>query len=122
MGRLAFGLWSFVPVHLRVKDAVTHDAGDRGRLGLEVGLKERLVQLFHNGHERLYAVADVSWSKGEGRLRIRTFFSSERVTLKADSNSAVMLGIRALCRCAKFETTSKTRVSYNPSEPMSVLP
>ena len=50
---LAFRLRGLVPVHLRVENTIPYDPGDRCRLGLEIGLEQRLVQLFHHGHEGL---------------------------------------------------------------------
>ena len=52
-GPVTFGRGRLVPVHLRIEDAVAHDGGEGGGLGLEVALEERLVQLLHDGHQRL---------------------------------------------------------------------
>lgn len=50
---LAFGLRRLVPVHLGIEDTAADDGGECGGLGLEVALEERLVQLLHDGHQRL---------------------------------------------------------------------
>ena len=63
-GPVTFGRGRLVPVHLRIEDAVAHDGGEGGGLGLEVRLEERLVELLDDRHQRLGGLSALAGSSG----------------------------------------------------------